>query len=118
MNQFSVRLALVICLLSALLLQAESPASLYKKGKDAEAAQMYETAYELYKQAYDKDPKDLRFRTAFERTRFYAAAAKVHRGQLFRDGGRLEDALAQFEAAAAIDPSIDIASRKSARRAA
>ncbi len=109
MNQFSGRLALVICLLTALVLQAESPASLYKKGKDAEAAQMYEAAYELYKQAYDKDPKDLRFRVAFERTRFYAAAAKVHRGQLFRDGGRLEDALAQFEAATAIDPSMDIA---------
>src|SRR5713101_3128054 len=112
MNQFSGRLALVICLLTALVLQAESPASLYKKGKDAEAAQMYEAAYELYKQAYDKDPKDLRFRVAFERTRFYAAAAKVHRGQLFRDGGRLEDALAQFEAAAAIDPSMDIAQQE------
>ncbi len=112
MNQFSGRLALVICLLTALVLQAESPASLYKKGKDAEAAQMYEAAYELYKQAYDKDPKDLRFRVAFERTRFYAAAAKVHRGQLFRDGGRLEDALAQFEAATAIDPSMDIAQQE------
>jgi general secretion pathway protein D len=112
MNQFSGRLALVICLLTALVLQAESAASLYKKGKDAEAAQMYEAAYELYKQAYDKDPKDLRFRVAFERTRFYAAAAKVHRGQLFRDGGRFEDALAQFEAAAAIDPSMDIAQQE------
>jgi len=112
MNQFSGRLALVICLLTALVLQAESTASLYKKGKDAEAAQMYEAAYELYRQAFDKDPKDLRFRVAFERTRFYAAAAKVHRGQLFRDGGRFEDALAQFEAAAAIDPSMDIAQQE------
>jgi len=112
MNQFSVRLVLVICLLTSPVLQAESPGSLYKKGKDAEAAQKYETAYEFFKQAYDKDPKDLRYRTAFERTRFYAAAVKVHRGQLLRDGGRLEDALAQFEAAAAIDPSMDIAQQE------
>jgi len=112
MPQFCIRLVLVVCLLTPLVMRAESSNSLYKKGKDAEAAQKYESAYEFYKQAYDKSPKDLRFRTAFERTRFYAAAVKVHRGQLLRDGGRLEDALAEFEAAAAIDPSMDIAQQE------
>src|SRR5215471_18588890 len=102
----------IICLLMPLVLEAESPGSLYNKGKDAEAAQRYESAYEFYKQAYDKNPKDLRYRTAFERTRFYAAAVKVHRGQILRDGGRLEEALAQFEAAAEIDPSMDIAQQE------
>lgn len=103
---------LVICLLAPLMLHAESSDSLYKKGKQAEAAQNYETAYDFYKQAYDKNPKDLRYRTAFERSRFYAAAAKVHRGRFLREGGRLEEALAQFEAAAAIDPSMDIAEQE------
>src|SRR5260370_32769649 len=89
MNQFSVRLVLVICLLTSPVLQAESPGSLYKKGKDAEAAQKYETAYEFFKQAYDKDPKDLRYRTAFERTRFYAAAVKIPPVPPFPDGCRV-----------------------------
>ena len=114
MRQLRLTLALLASLFLCvpLLLQAESAGSLYKKGKDAEAAQKYETAYDYYKQAHDKDPKDLRFRTAFERTRFYAAAVKVHRGQILREGGRLEDALEQFEAAAAIDPSMDIAQQE------
>ncbi len=112
MKQLRVCQALLVCLLTPLVVQAEFPNSLYNKGKDAEAAQRYETAYEFYKQAYDKNPKDLRYRTAFERSRFYAAAAKVHRGQLLREGGRLEEALAQFEAAAAIDPSMDIAQQE------
>jgi general secretion pathway protein D len=109
MQRLCICLGLTLCLLAPLVLSAESPGSLYKKGKDAEAAQKYETAYEFYKQAYDKNPKEIRYRAAFERLRFYAAATKVHRGQLLRDGGRLEEALAQFEAAAAIDPSMDIA---------
>jgi general secretion pathway protein D len=112
MRQKSAVPLLAVCLLSPFMLQAESAGSLYSKGKDAEAAQRYESAYEFYKQAYDKNPKDLRYRTAFERSRFYAAAAKVHRGQILRDGGRLEEALAQFEAAAEIDPSMDIAQQE------
>src|SRR5260370_38392830 len=105
MEEFRCRLVLVICLLTSPVLQAESPGSLYKKGKDAEAAQKYETAYEFFKQAYDKDPKDLRYRTAFERTRFYAAAVKDHHRPLSPYGGGLEDALAQFYAAAALELS-------------
>jgi general secretion pathway protein D len=108
MKRLCLCLGLTICLLAPLALHAQSAGSLYKRGRDAEAAQKYETAYELFKEAYEKSPKDIRYRTAFERLRFYAAAVKVHRGQLLRDGGRLEDALAQFEAAAAIDPSMDI----------
>lgn len=112
MKQLCICLGLMLCLLTPLVLDAESAGSLYKKGKNAEAIQKYESAYEFYKQAYDKNPKEIRFRAAFERTRFYAAAAKVHRGQLLREGGRLEEALAQFEAAAAIDPSMDIATQE------
>jgi general secretion pathway protein D len=112
MRQVCLCLGLSLCLLTPLAFGAESGGSLYKKGKDAEAAQKYEMAYDLYKQAYDKNPREIRYRAAFERLRFYAAAVKVHRGQLLRDGGRLEEALAQFEAAAAIDPSMDIATQE------
>ena len=85
------------------------PRSLYNKGKDAEARQNYEQAYDCYKQAYDLKPKDLQYRSAYERLRFLAAASHVHRGQLLRDAGKLDEALAEFQKAAEIDPSSSIA---------
>ncbi|MGA7589633.1 MAG: cohesin domain-containing protein, partial [Candidatus Sulfotelmatobacter sp.] len=86
--------------------------SLYEKGQDAEARQNYEAAYNFFKQAYDLKPKDLRYRSAFERSRFQAAAAIVHRGQGLRDQGKLQEALAEFQKAVLIDPSLFIASQE------
>src|SRR5215475_15742857 len=61
---------------------ADSAKSLYNKGRDAEARQNYEQAYDLYKQAYDLKPTNLSYRASFERLRFLAGASHVHRGQL------------------------------------
>ena len=58
--------------------KVDSAKVLYDKGADAEARQNYELAFDCFKQAFDLKPKDLRYRTAYERTRFYAAAAEVH----------------------------------------
>jgi general secretion pathway protein D len=85
---------------------------LYAKGQDAEARQHYEEAYDFYKQAYDLRPKDLRFRASFEHARFEAAAAVVHRGQLLRDDGKLDEAVAEFQKALTIDPSLFIAKQE------
>lgn len=82
---------------------------LYKKGREAEERQNYEQAYDYYKQAYDLKPTDLAYRTSYERLRFLAAASHVHRGQLLRDAGQLDAALAEFKTAADIDPSSAIA---------
>src|ERR1700744_3891816 len=86
--------------------------ALYEKGADAQARQDYEKAYEYFKEAYDLRPKDLRFRTAFERNRFLAAASHVHRGQILRDGGKLDDAKVEFEKALTIDSSSFIAQQE------
>jgi general secretion pathway protein D len=91
---------------------AASANSLFKKGKDAEARQNYEQAYEYYKQAYDLKPKDLAYRAAYERLRFYAGASHVKRGQLLRDSGKLDEALAEFQKAVEIDPSSPIAQQE------
>ncbi|PYX95362.1 MAG: type II and III secretion system protein [Acidobacteria bacterium] len=108
------RLALVLLLvLSATLpLAADKAKSFYDRGRDAEARQNYEKAFDYYKQAYDLKPKDLRYRTAFERLRFLAAASHVHRGQLLRDAGKLDEALAEFQKALDIDPSSFIAQQE------
>src|SRR3989454_9961945 len=91
---------------------ADKGKDLYKKGQDAEARQNYEAAFDLYKQAYDLKPRDLRYRAAFERTRFEAAAVVVHRGQKLREQGKLEEAVAEFQKALAIDPSLFIAQQE------
>ena len=88
---------------------AENAKDLYAKGQDAEARQQYEAAYTLFKKAYDLKPKDIRYRTAFERTRFEAAASIVHTGQKLREEGKLDDAVAEFQKALEIDPSLFIA---------
>jgi general secretion pathway protein D len=109
MKQTIRLMALCLTLVLALPLLAESSKSLFNKGSDAEARQDYVAAYNFYKQAYNQTPKDLKYRAAFERMKFQASAALVHRGQMLRDMGKLEDALALFEQAAAIDQASFIA---------
>jgi general secretion pathway protein D len=97
---------------SVALAAADSAKTLYNKGVDAEARQDYEAAYAFYKQAYDLKPTDIKYRVPFERTRFLAAASKVHRGQKLREQGKLVEALVLFEQAASIDPSNDLAAQE------
>jgi general secretion pathway protein D len=110
----AIRPALMCFLLFLVVLPvvAESAKSLYKKGQIAEARQNYEQAYDFYKQAYDQRPQDASYRSAYERLRFLAGASHVHRGQLLREAGRLEEALAEFQKAAEVDPSSAIAKQE------
>ena len=114
MNRSFRRLATILAILVAVTLPAaaDKAKSLYNKGKDAEARQNYEQAYDFYKQAYDLSPKDLQYRAAFDRVRFYAAASHVHRGQLLQDAGKLDEALDEFKTAANIDPSSAVAKQE------
>jgi general secretion pathway protein D len=109
------RPALFLVLLYLILVPAfaaDSAKSLYEKGSDAEARQNYEQAYEFYKQAYTLKPKDLKYRASYERTKFLSAASHVHRGQILRDAGKLDQALVEFQKAAEIDPSSFIAQQE------
>src|SRR5260370_2995766 len=105
----AVVLLVVLAILPAI---ADKAKTIYEKGQDAEARQNPEAAYEFYKQAYDLKPKDLRYRTSFERSRFQAAATIVHNGQKLRDDGKLDDALAAFQKPMAIDPSLVLAKQE------
>jgi general secretion pathway protein D len=110
----AIRPALILVFAALLIIPAiaEGAKSLHSKGKIAEARQNYEQAYDFYKQAYDQKPQDLSYRADFERLRFMAGASHVHRGQLLREAGRLEEALAEFQKAAEIDPSSSIAKQE------
>jgi general secretion pathway protein D len=108
----SLAAMLAVVLAVALPLGAESAHSNFNKGKDAEQRQDYERAFEYYQEAFRQKPKDLRYRTAYEHTKFLAAAAHVHRGQLLREGGKLDEAIVEFQKASAIDPSSFIAQQE------
>src|SRR6202521_5755657 len=112
-----IRPALFVLLLLCLRLPdfaktIDSAKALYDKGQDAEARQNYEQAFDYFKQAYNLKPKDLRYRTAFERNRFLAASSRVHRGQILRDAGKLDEAAVEFQKALETDPSSFIAQQE------
>jgi general secretion pathway protein D len=102
-----IRPAAIFLLVAAATLPAvaDKAKTLYQKGRDAEARQNYEEAYDDYKQAYDLKPSDLQYRASYDRMRFLAGASHVHRGQLLRESGKLDEALAEFKKAVEIDPS-------------
>jgi general secretion pathway protein D len=105
--------AMVLLVLAvSLAIAADKAKTVYNKGKDAEARQNYEQAYDFYRQAYDLKPGDLTYRSAFERLRFLAGASHVHRGQLLSEAGQLDAALAEFQKAIEIDPSSAIAQQE------
>ena len=109
-----LRPALLLLLVAVVTLPAaaDKAKDAYNKGQDAEARQNYEAAYDFYKKAFDLKPKDLRYRAALERARFEAAASIVHRGQKLRDEGKLDEAVAEFQKAVQVDPSLFIAQQE------
>jgi len=109
-----MRPAVFLWLVAALTLPAvaDKAKDFFAKGQDAEARQQYEAAYDFYKQAYDLKPKELRYRAAFEHARFEAASVIVHRGQKLREDGKLDEAVAEFQKALDIDPSLFVAKQE------
>jgi len=84
---------------------AQSASAWSKRGADAEVREDYDAAYEDYKQAHNKSPKDLRYLAHFERMRFLAATQHIDRGRILRQSGDYAGAIGQFMRAAEIDPS-------------
>ena len=83
---------------------AQSAATWNKRGQDAEVREDYDTAYEAYKHAHEKSPKDLRYKTHLERMRFLAGVQHIDRGRILRQSGDYSGAIQQFLRAAQIDP--------------
>jgi general secretion pathway protein D len=90
---------------------AQSAAHWFKQGQVAEQKDDMQAAYEAYYQAYQKKPSDERYKLAWERTRFPAAAMHVEHGEKLRDQGDYTGALTEFLRALEIDPSNELASQ-------
>ncbi len=93
-------------------LAKESASKLYKQGQAAETAGDVELAFQLYARAFQKNPKDLRYKTSYERTRFSAASIHVKQGEKLRDQGDASGALTEFMRALEIDPSNELAQQE------
>lgn len=92
--------------------RTESASKFYKQGQTAEAKDDVETAYEDYYKAFQLKPQDLRYKTAYERTRFTAASLHVKHGETLRDQGDVTGALTEFLRALEIDPSNELAEQE------
>ena len=113
-----MRPALLLTLVAVVTLPAiadKAQRPLRQRGRTPRLARQYEAAYDFFKQAYELKPKELRYRAAFEHVRFEAAATITHRGQKLRDDGKLDEAVAEFQKALAIDPSLFIAQQELTR---
>src|ERR1700733_10877503 len=96
-------------------LHAESANSDFKQGQAAEAREDYDTAFELYQKAYNRDPKDARFKIALARIRTTASSAHITTGRKLLLSGDVQGALSQFLHAAEIDPGNEAAQQEIAR---
>jgi general secretion pathway protein D len=113
------RTVLLVLLGAALAVSAPASArkarSLYEQGRKAEVEKNYDRALELYEQAIAEDPGHQRYDLSARRMRFIAAQAHVDRGQQLRDQDLLEEALAEFQRAMEIDPSLSVARQEHQR---
>lgn len=94
---------LAVLLFGSSSLYAQSGKTWDKRGQDAELRQDYDAAYEAYRQATLKSPKDLRYKAHYELMRFQAAISHVDRGRVLRQNGDLQGALNEFKRAHEID---------------
>jgi general secretion pathway protein D len=92
--------------------RAQSASTWNKRGQAAELRQDYDTAYEDYLKAHNKDLKDMRYAERLDRMRFQAAAQHVDRGRVLRQSGDIAGALNQFTRALQIDPGNEAAAQE------
>ncbi len=101
----SATLTLLLCLSSPCFAKTSKAKTLYTNGQAAEAKDDPITAYEDYYQAWKLEPKNLRYKTAYERLRFLSASAHVSRGEKLLAQNDTTGALTEFLRALEIDPS-------------
>jgi general secretion pathway protein D len=89
----------------ALPVLAESAEHAYKAGIRSEQKNDYDAAFQAYKQAHGDKPNDPKYMAAWVRMRFYAGGQHIHEGEVLREAGKLQEALAEFRHAAEIDAS-------------
>ncbi len=112
---FALLVAIACLGVPAARLHAESANTDYKQGQAAEARQDYDTAFDLYQKAFNRDPSDARFKIALARIRVTDSSAHLSKGRKLLQAGDVQGALAEFLHAAEIDPGNEAAQQEIAR---
>jgi general secretion pathway protein D len=107
--------ALLTMLLAVSAAYAESASRYYQRGRAAEDAGDLVAAFEAYQQALQIKPRDLRYRTTYERIRVSAAAELIKQGEQLIQAKSLPAALAAFLRALDIDPANELAQADAVR---
>jgi general secretion pathway protein D len=109
----NLRLASAVCLalLAGLSLEGGTRKGdrFYKQAQEAELKKDWDRALEFYRQAVDEDARDTGYLIGLQRARFQTAGMHVERGQNSRAGGKLEEAISEFQKAVMADPSSGLA---------
>lgn len=87
----------------------ESASSMFSHGKSAEARGDDEAAFNYYEAAFKKSPNEIKYKAAYERSRFAAANSHIRKGEKLRAENKLMAALVEFLRALAIDPGSELA---------
>lgn len=85
---------------------------LRNEARQAEIRGEYDKALDLAMQAVAIDPSDPAYQLEARRVRFEAGMSHVGNGHRLRDGGHLDEALAEFQKALTVDPSSDVAAQE------
>jgi general secretion pathway protein D len=84
----------------------------FAEGRALESRDRWDQALERYRLALEQDPAEIVYRMAASKCRFQAAESHVALGRKARAGGRLDDAIAEFERALALVPTHTAASQE------
>ena len=113
---FQISVIFGLCLLLAapsLMAASKKARQLYEQGRRAEVLKDYDGALQLYQQAQLEDPEDNRYQLSVRRMSYIAAQAHVDIGRRLRDDEKqLNEALAHFQRAIQIDPSLTVAAQQ------
>jgi general secretion pathway protein D len=108
-KQIAYLVALSLALGPALDARTRKGDKLLKEGQLAEATRDFDKALDAYEQALQEDPADGQYQLRARRVRFQAGQAHSDKGMKLRSEGKLEEAVAEFQRAFAIDPSSGLA---------
>ena len=112
MRQLGKFLFIFIIVIASVEAKNSAAEKLFKEGSDAEVHKEYDKALDLYERAYRADPRNSQYQMGMRRVRFQAAMAHIDRAEKIRAGGKLEEALNEFQKAYAIDPSLSLAEQE------
>ncbi|MDP2997327.1 MAG: cohesin domain-containing protein [Bryobacterales bacterium] len=107
-----VALAIVLALAAGVDAKSRKGDKAWKEGRVAEDRRDYDKALDLYEKALNEEPGDAGYLLGVRRVRFQAGQAHVDKGKKLRAQGQLEEALAEYQKAFAIDPSSSIAEQE------